>query len=74
MPLSEGDQGYSVAENKPRGPAPGVGRQNSPSQYTKAGNVSVDPQFSELGDIKPVHGNKGGAPTQPTVGYHRAGS
>lgn len=70
--LSEGNQGYSVAEGKSRGPAPGPGRQDTPKYSKSADNVKVDPQFSDLSDIKPTHGNKGGAPAQPSTGYHHA--
>jgi len=76
MPLSEGDQGYSVAENKKRGPMPAFKPNdvaNPPGKTSaKAGGNGVDPQFSQFSDINPAHGNKGGAPSQPSVGYHRA--
>ncbi len=76
-PLSEGSSGYSVAEggagsspsfrSDDLGNPPGKPR----GKYATA-DGKVDPQFSELSDIKPVHGNKGGAPSQPSTGYHRA--
>ena len=77
MPLSEGDQGYSVA-NTTTGTSksfhsPDVGNPpGKPSGKYATADGGIDPQFSDLGDIKPIHGNKGGAPSQPKVGYHRA--
>lgn len=75
-PLSEGSSGYSVAENKKRGPMPAfkpndVANPPGKTAATPGGN-GVDPQFSEFSDIKQIHGNKGGQPAQPSVGYHRA--
>jgi hypothetical protein len=39
-----------------------------PSEKKPAG---IDPQFSNLGDIKPTRGGRN-TPDQPKVGYHRA--
>lgn len=78
MPLSEGDQGYSVATGG-KGTtksfhSPDVGNPagSKPSGRYATADGSIDPQFSELSDIKPIHGNKGGEPSQPSVGYHHA--
>ena len=77
MPLSEGDQGYSVAEGKnqytPPVPHTDTNFTAKPAKaWATANGVSVDPQFSDLGDIKPTHGNKGSKHDQPSVGYSRA--
>lgn len=62
MPLSERNQGYSVAESKSR-----------PATNLKTAHTNgVDPQFSEFGDIKPIRRDKvDHEPRQPRVGYHR---
>jgi len=82
-PLSEGSAGYSVAENNvtesnnksfrmndiANGPGKPTGK------YATAGHPcgeAVSPQFSEMSDVKPTHGNAGSTPKQPGTGYHRA--
>lgn len=77
MPLSENDQGYSVAENKKRAskkflPDDLANPAGSKADYQPGGN-GVAPQFSPFSDIKATHGNKGaGQPSQPSVGYRHA--
>jgi hypothetical protein len=67
--LSKGNQGYQVVT-----PHTDTNFTAKPAKaFATANNVKVDPQFSDLGDIGPTHGNKGGAPAQPKVGYHVGG-
>ncbi len=73
MPLSEGNQGYSVATSKPRpaSVARPFPKERVPKIYATAESNGVDPQFSEFSSIK--KGGSGEGPKQPSVGYHRAG-